>query len=60
MKRITHSSFHYSQYGTSFIQIFILSVWAAPRHGPATQISTRKYPMGGILRREARHMPIEA
>ena len=32
----------------------------APRHGPATRISTKKNQMGGILRRESRHMPIEA
>ena len=30
------------------------------RHGPAPRISTRKNPMSGILRRESRHMPIEA
>ena len=35
-------------------------VWAPPRHGPAPRISTKKNPMGGILRRETRHMPIEA
>ena len=28
--------------------------WISPR------ISTRKNPMGGILRKESRHMPIEA
>ena len=32
----------------------------APQHGPAPRISTRKNPMGGILRRESCHMPIEA
>ena len=32
----------------------------APRHGPAPRLSTTKHPMGGILRRESRHMPIEA
>ena len=36
------------------------NVWTPPRHGPATRISTEKNPMGGILRRESRHMPIEA
>ena len=30
------------------------------RHGPAARISTRKKPMGGILLRESRDMPIEA
>ena len=35
------------------------SVWAPPRHGPAPRISTREDSMGGILRRESRHMPIE-
>ena len=29
-------------------------------HGPAPRISTGKNPMGGILRRKSRHMPIEA
>ena len=28
----------------------------APRHGPAPRKSTRKNPMGGILRRESRHI----
>ena len=36
------------------------SVRTPPRHGPATRISTRKNLMAGILRRESRHMPIEA
>ena len=30
------------------------------QHGPAPRISTLKNPMGGILRMEAHHMPIEA
>ena len=36
------------------------NVWSAPQHDPAPRISTRKNPIGGILRRESRHMPIEA
>ena len=36
------------------------SVWAPPRHRPAPRISTKKNPMGGILRRKSCHMPIEA
>ena len=36
------------------------SVWAPPRHGPAPRISTKKKPVGWILRRESRHMPIES
>ena len=31
-----------------------------PWHGPTTRISTRKNPMGGILRSVSRHMLIEA
>ena len=30
------------------------SAWAPPRHGQAPRISTKKNPMGGILRRESR------
>ena len=36
------------------------SVWAPPQHGPAPRISTGKNPMGGILRREPRHVPKKA
>ena len=35
-------------------------MWTPTRHGPAPRISTKKNPMGGILCRESRHMPIEA
>ena len=36
------------------------SLWTPARHGSAPRISARKNLMCGILRRDSRHMPIEA
>ena len=49
---------HIPQIGLQLTQPW--SLWTSLGHVSATRIPTRKIPIGGILRRELSHMPMEA